>query len=99
MFLFQSTRWAILITQQLLLLQGRSLHVLAISLKCAVKIIRFFIGLSELLDHVHVLQVVVGRHLQILILHVVSLLGHDASVMGVRLLSRFPFGACDLQPL
>jgi len=99
MIFFQPTCWTILIAQQLLLPESHSLHVLAISLKCAVKIIGFFICFSELLDHVQILHIAVRRHLQILILNVLSLLRHDASVMGLLLLSLFPFGSLDFQPL
>lgn len=96
---FKSTGWTILITQQLLLLQGCPLHVLAVSLKCAVKIISGFILFSELPDHVQIFQVTIRGHLQILILHVLSLLSDDASVIGVLLLGLFPFSSLDLQPL
>lgn len=96
---FKSACWAVLVAQQLLLLEGRSLHVLAISLKCTVEIIGFFVCFSELLDHIQILHIAVRRHLQILVLNVLSLLRHDASVMRMRLLGLFPFGSLDLQPL
>lgn len=97
--LFESARWTVLIAQQLLLLEGHSLHVLAISLKTTIKIIGFSICFSEFLYHVEIFKVVVRCHLQILIFHLFSLLSHDACVVGVQMILFFPFGAGNLQPL
>lgn len=81
--LIKFASWTVLIAQQLLLLKGHSLHVLAISLKCTIKIVLFFICFSEFPYHVEILYVVVGCHLQILVFDILSLLSNDAGVVGV----------------